>query len=79
MSMVVLPLLLVVDGNVLVGAKLYAYDAGTTRPRTSYTTPANSVAYPNPMVSTASGPFPTVHVNPAGGNQHRPSAMTGMD
>ena len=77
MSMVVLPLQFVVDanGNVRVGSKMYVHDAGTTTPRTSYTTPPSSVPHPNPVVSM----FPAIHVNPAGGNPHRPSAVTRVD
>jgi hypothetical protein len=43
------------NGDPLSGGKLYTYDAGTTTPRTSYTTSAGNVAHANPIVLDAAG------------------------
>lgn len=43
------------DGLALVGGLLYTYAAGTTTPKSSYTTPAGDVANTNPIVLDARG------------------------
>lgn len=44
------------------GAKLYFYDAGTTTPKTVYTTSALSVAHPSPVLTNAAGMVPPIYV-----------------
>lgn len=46
------------SGNVLTGGKLYTYDAGTTNPRTTYTTSAGNIAQPNPIILDSAGRVP---------------------
>ena len=43
------------NGNPLVGGKLYTYIAGTTTPKTTYTTAAQSTANTNPIILDARG------------------------
>lgn len=67
MSLVTFPRQFLVDanGSPRVGARAYFYQAGTTTEITTYTTPAYAVAHANPVLSLASGLFPTVYVNPS--------------
>lgn len=53
-----------VDGNgdVLVGARLYFYDEGTTNQRTVYTTAAKTTAHTQPVVALADGRFPAIYL-----------------
>jgi len=48
------------NGNVLAGAKLYFFNAGTTTPVDAYTTSALSVAHANPLVADSGGLFSAV-------------------
>lgn len=43
------------NGNVLSGGKIYTYEAGTTTPATTYTTPVGNTFNSNPIVANASG------------------------
>jgi hypothetical protein len=45
-------------GAVLTGGKLYTYAAGTTTPRTTYTTSAGSTARTNPIILDSAGRVP---------------------
>lgn len=45
------------NGNILAGAKMYVFDAGTTTPTDCYTSSALSVAHPNPLVADSGGLF----------------------
>jgi hypothetical protein len=42
-------------GNVLTGGKLFTYDAGTTTPAVTYTTPLGNVYNTNPIILNAAG------------------------
>ena len=46
------------DGTVLSGGKLYTYAAGTTTPKTSYTTSAGNIAHANPIILDSAGRVP---------------------
>lgn len=67
MSLVTLPRQLLVDinGNPRIGAKLSAYQAGTVIPITTYTTRSYATPHDWPVRSTSSGFFPSIYVNPA--------------
>jgi len=43
------------NGNPLSGGKLYSYEAGTTTPKTTYTTAAGTTANSNPIILNAAG------------------------
>jgi hypothetical protein len=45
------------NGNILAGAKMYVFEAGTTTPTDCYTSSALSVAHPNPLVADSGGMF----------------------
>lgn len=47
------------DGNVLSGGKIYTYIAGSSTPKTTYTTSAGSIAHTNPIVLDSAGRVPT--------------------
>jgi hypothetical protein len=46
------------NGNVLTGGKLYAYAAGTTTPKTSYTSSSGNTAHTNPIILDSAGRVP---------------------
>jgi hypothetical protein len=46
------------DGSVLSGGKIYTYAAGTTTPRTTYTSSSGLVANPNPIILDSDGRLP---------------------
>jgi hypothetical protein len=43
------------SGDPLTGGKLYSYEAGTTTPKTTYTTAAGNVAHANPIILDSAG------------------------
>jgi hypothetical protein len=47
------------DGNVLSGGKIYTYSAGTSTPKTTYTTSAGNIAHSNPIILDSAGRVPT--------------------
>lgn len=53
------------NGNPLAGAKLYAYQAGTSTPQNTYSDSALSVANANPVVADANGVFGAIFMLPA--------------
>lgn len=69
MSLAVIPRAVRVDanGNPRVGAKLYFFDATSTTPRKSYTTPAFSAEHTYPIPADSNGVFPAAWFNPADG------------
>jgi hypothetical protein len=48
------------NGDPLSGAKLYAYNEGTSTPETIYTDSTLATAHPSPLVSDAGGNFPPI-------------------
>lgn len=66
MALVTLPRQLIVDANGTprVGAKLYAYEAGTVNPIVTYTTRSYDVPHAHPVLSVSDGLFPAINVNP---------------
>ena len=46
------------DGSVLSGGKIYTYSAGTTTPRTTYTSSSGLVANANPIILDSDGRLP---------------------
>ncbi len=46
------------DGSVLSGGKIYAYDAGTTTPRNTYTAIGGTTANSNPIILDSGGRLP---------------------
>jgi len=47
------------SGDPLTGGKLYSYEAGTTTPKTTYTTAAGNVAHANPIILNSAGRIAT--------------------
>ena len=46
------------DGVPLSGGLIYSYAAGTTTPKTTYTSSAGNIAHPNPIVLNSAGRVP---------------------
>jgi hypothetical protein len=46
------------DGVPLAGGLIYSYAAGTTTPKTTYTSSAGTVAHPNPIILNSAGRVP---------------------
>jgi len=46
------------DGTVLAGGKLYTYIAGSSTPKTTYTTSTGNIAHANPIVLDSAGRVP---------------------
>ena len=46
------------DGTVLAGGKLQTYIAGTSTPKTTYTTSAGNIAHANPIILDSAGRVP---------------------
>jgi hypothetical protein len=47
------------DGNVLSGGKIYTYIAGSSTPKTTYTTSVGNIAHANPIILDSAGRVPT--------------------
>jgi hypothetical protein len=69
MSLVTLPRQLIVDinGEPRVGARMFVYDASTNNTRTAYTGRDYTTEHVQPIQAAEGGIFPVVEVNPAGG------------
>lgn len=52
------------DSEIEVGSKLYWFQANTTTPTDTYTTPALNVANTNPVLAQADGRFPEIWLAP---------------
>lgn len=46
------------DGVPLAGGLIYTYAAGTTTPKTTYTSSAGNIAHPNPIILNSAGRVP---------------------
>jgi hypothetical protein len=46
------------DGVPLAGGLIYSYAAGTTTPKTTYTSSAGNIAHPNPIILNSAGRVP---------------------
>lgn len=55
------------DGNVLAGGKIYTYIAGSSTPKTTYTTSAGNIAHANPIILDSAGRVPTGEIWLTGG------------
>jgi hypothetical protein len=47
------------DGVPLAGGLIYSYAAGTTTPKTTYTSSAGNIAHPNPIILNSAGRVPS--------------------
>jgi len=65
------------NGDPLVGAKAYFYDAGTTTPQVVYADSALGVAIDQPVLADANGRFPAVFLSPDPGSYR--NKMTDAD
>jgi len=70
MALVNLPRPLIVDinGEPLVGARMFVYDAGTNNIRIAYRGPDYTIEHEQPIQSTEGGLFPAVYVDPSEGH-----------
>src|SRR5688500_2793743 len=70
MALVTLPRQLVVDinGEPRIGARMLVYNAGTNNTRTAYTAKDYTIIHNQPIQSVEGGIFPVVYVNPDGGD-----------
>ena len=46
------------NGQLLVGARLFLFDGGTTTPRVGYRDSSLTTAHPNPIIADAAGRLP---------------------
>jgi len=46
------------DGVPLSGGLIYSYEAGTTTPKTTYTSSLGTIAQPNPIILNSAGRVP---------------------
>jgi microcystin-dependent protein len=56
------------NGDPMVGAQLFFYDAGTTTPQVVYSDAALSVPHDQPILADARGRFPIIYLNPTPGS-----------
>lgn len=70
MALVTLPRPLVVDinGDPRIAARMYLYNAGTNTPRIAYTSKSYTIEHAQPILTVEGGIFPVVEVDPAGGD-----------
>jgi hypothetical protein len=55
------------DGTVLSGGKIYTYIAGSSTPKTTYTTSTGNIAHANPIVLDSAGRVPSGEIWLTGG------------
>lgn len=64
------------NGNPLAGGKLWSYQAGTTTPKTTYTTSAGNVAHTNPIILDSAGRVATGEIWLTAGENYKFVLMT---
>lgn len=67
------------NGNPLAGGKLWSYQAGTTTPKTTYTTSAGNVEHTNPIVLDSAGRVATGEIWLTAGENYKFVLMTSVD
>ena len=50
------------NGELLVGARLFLFDGGTTTPRVGYRDSSLTTAHPNPIVADSAGRLPLIYL-----------------
>lgn len=67
------------NGAPLSGGKLYSYDAGTTTPKTTYTSAAGNVAHTNPIILDSAGRIATGEIWLTAGSNYKFTLATSTD
>jgi hypothetical protein len=67
------------SGVILSGGKLYTYAAGTTTPKTSYTSSSGNTAHTNPIILTSAGRVPGGEIWITAGSNYKFALYTSTD